>query len=365
MSLINIDSKYKLVKSWNLTHQKKTLIYYPKKKEQFKQLIKHFNKSDIKFSIKSGECSYDGKSINSRNSNVTVSLKNFNKIININKKNNTVNVQAGAKIKDISLILKKINYTISAIPGGEHITIGGAVSANVIGKDSNKIIGAFGDNVKSITVMMHNGNIGHYKKNSKIFKSFIGSFGLFGIILEVELILKKIKSQNLLLSTFAIGKYSEIKKFLNKKTEFKYMQIDPFFRENTLGIVFTANFSENKANLYKSINFEVNLIDILIFKFSSLFLNLFSWKIFYKFFIFFNRNINKELDIHNFFYSSKYKHLVPYLCKNGLTDYEILLKYNKLMKVLSKIKKLILENRLYPIYVIIKKLHKSKNKYFI
>ena len=50
MSLINIDSEYKLVKSWNLTYKKKSLIYYPKEKKQFKQLLKHFNKSNTKFS---------------------------------------------------------------------------------------------------------------------------------------------------------------------------------------------------------------------------------------------------------------------------------------------------------------------------
>ena len=65
-----------------------------------------------------------------------------------------------------------------------------------------------------------------------------------------------------------------------------------------------------------------------IIRFFGFFINSLTWKIFYKFFFLLNSNLNMILDIHNFHYNSKYKHLIPLVCKKGLLDYEILIKKN-------------------------------------
>ena len=240
-----IESEFKLIESWNLTHRQKNLVYYPKDEKELKTILKYLKKNKKTFFIKSGSCSYDGKSVGVKKSNIVISLRNLDQIIKINKKNNIVNVQAGAKIADILLELKKNNFSMFAIPGGEHITIGGAIAANVIGKDSNQKFGAFGDTIKSLNVMFHDGSIKNLKENSKNFKLFIGSFGFFGIILNAEIRIRKIKSQNLLLSSNKINNYSDIQKLLDKKSAYKYVQLDPFFSETNLGIIFYANFKKN------------------------------------------------------------------------------------------------------------------------
>lgn len=358
-----IESKFKLIESWNLTHRQKNLIYYPKDEKELKTILKYIKKNKKNFFIKSGSCSYDGKSIGIKKSNIAISLKNLNKLIEINKKNNIVNVQAGAKIADILFELKKNNFSMFAIPGGEHITIGGAIAANVIGKDSSQNFGAFGDTIKSLNVMFHDGSIKNLEENSKNFKLFIGSFGFFGIILNAKIKIRKIKSQNLLLSSNKINNYSDIQKLLNKNFAYKYAQLDPFLRKKNLGIIFYANFIKSKENIYNAQNFKVYFFEIFFFKIASIFLTKISWKIFNKFFIFLNDKKTRKIDMHNFFFTSKYKHLVPYLCRNGLIDYEILVKKN-LTKIIKKIKELLENNNLYPIYFIIKKLYKSKRNYF-
>ena len=73
--------------------------------------------------------------------------------------------------------------------------------------------------------------------------------------------------------------------------------------------------------------------------------------------------MRQEIDIHNFHYSSKYKHLVPLICRKGLIDYEIMIK-NNFDFVMKKISLFLKNNKIYPIYIIVKKLHKSKNKFF-
>ena len=68
-------------------------------------------------------------------------------------------------------------------------------------------------------------------------------------------------------------------------------------------------------------------------------------------------------DIHNYHYSSKYKHMVPLVCRGGLIDYELMIKkdFIKNMKLLINF---LQKNDLYPIYIVVKKIYKSKKKFF-
>ena len=55
--------------------------------------------------------------------------------------------------------------------------------------------------------------------------------------------------------------------------------------------------------------------------------------------------------------------MVPLICRGGLYDYEILIKKN-FSKSMKKIVNFLKENELWPIYIVIKKIYKSKNKFF-
>ena len=55
--------------------------------------------------------------------------------------------------------------------------------------------------------------------------------------------------------------------------------------------------------------------------------------------------------------------MVPLICKKGLVDYEVLIK-EKFCKKFTEIQKFITENKIIPIYIIVKKLFRSKNKFF-
>ncbi len=362
MSLINIESEHKLIRSWNLTYSQKAKIVYPSNIKELKEIIKFSKKNKRAFAIRTGECSYDSKSISSIENGMIISLKKFNKIIKINKKNKTVSVEAGAKLSDIIYSLKKKNLTLYSVPGGEHISIGGAISANVIGKDSTKLFASFGDSITYMKIISYSGKIKELNNNSKQFYKYIGSFGMFGIILEVKIKTKNIISNNLLLETKTLKSIKEVDNELKKKDEYKYIQIDPFFRRNLFAAVFKANYIKNFENNYKKMNLKTNFLEIVFFKISSIFINPFTWKIFYK--IFFQSNNKKKMvDIHNFHYSSKYKHMVPLISKEGLVDYELLINKN-FCKSFFEIQTFIIDNNIIPIYIIVKKLFKSRKKFF-
>ena len=155
--------------------------------------------------------------MSSNSDGLIISLKKFNKIININKKKKLVTVESGAKLFDIIYFLKKSNLTLYSVPGGEHVTIGGAIAANVIGKDSNKLFGSFGDSIEYIKIISYNGEVRKLKKSVNNYYKYIGSFGMFGIILEAKIRLKKIISNNLIVEGKILQNVKEVENELKEK----------------------------------------------------------------------------------------------------------------------------------------------------
>ena len=145
MNLQNFEFKKEIVKSWNNTLSNKAVIIYPKSIDQLTKLIKLLDKNKKKYLLRTGSCSYDSKSINPDIETFIISLKYINKILKIDLKNKTIDIESGALIADIVKKIKNKNLALYSVPGGNKISIGGAISANVIGKDSSASVASFGD----------------------------------------------------------------------------------------------------------------------------------------------------------------------------------------------------------------------------
>ena len=157
------DSEEKEISSWDRQYQKKVKITYPKNFKELKSIIFYLKKGKNSYIIRTGECSYNSKSMPGNDNTYVISLKNFNKIISVNKK--TIEVEAGTLIRDIVKKIKIKKLSLHSIPGGSEISIGGAISANVIGKDSNPTYACFGDAIESLDILKENGSIIRIKKN--------------------------------------------------------------------------------------------------------------------------------------------------------------------------------------------------------
>jgi len=145
MNLQDFYSKSEIVKSWNNTIKSKAIVLYPKNISQLKRLIIILKKKNKNYLIRTGSCSYDSKSINPDIKTFIISLRNLNKVLKINKNKKFIEVEAGALIADVIKSIKNKYLTLFSVPGGNKITIGGAISANTIGKDSSATIPSFGD----------------------------------------------------------------------------------------------------------------------------------------------------------------------------------------------------------------------------
>ena len=102
-----------------------------------------------------------------------------------------------------------------SIPGGLDITVGGAISNNIHGKDCFKN-GYFEENVNEINLLLTNGDLlkTSMNENNELYNNLFSSLGLLGIIYSVELKLIDIKSPILKTETIVAENKYEMKKFL-------------------------------------------------------------------------------------------------------------------------------------------------------
>lgn len=118
---------------------------------------------------------------------VFLDMKDYNKILNLDVENKIITVQSGATWKDVQDYINPYNLSIEVMQSSNIFTIGGSLSSNIHGRDPN--YGPIIETVKSFRLLLENGLIINVSReeNSDLFRGVIGGYGLFGVILDVDL----------------------------------------------------------------------------------------------------------------------------------------------------------------------------------
>jgi decaprenylphospho-beta-D-ribofuranose 2-oxidase len=118
---------------------------------------------------------------------LVLDMKGYNKILSLNRKKKTITVQAGATWNDIQEYINPYGLSIKVMQSSNIFTVGGSLSANAHGRDI--VYGPIVNTVNSFRLLMVDGTIRNVSRNenAELFKSVIGGYGLFGVILDVEL----------------------------------------------------------------------------------------------------------------------------------------------------------------------------------
>ncbi|MCX7916941.1 MAG: FAD-binding oxidoreductase [bacterium] len=124
---------------------------------------------------------------------VIIDFENMKKVIEVDKENFTITVEAGLTLKEFYEIVNKHNMFFPPHPGDESATIGGLIATNAGGARAVKY-GVMRNFVKEIEVVLPDGSIetfgGKYKKCSSgysLLNLFIGSEGTLGIITKATI----------------------------------------------------------------------------------------------------------------------------------------------------------------------------------
>jgi len=114
---------------------------------------------------------------------VSIPLGNNSYIPSPSTKSNYIN-----PFSSIENLMHNNNITFFGVPGKSNVTIGGAIASDVHGKDGSWG-GSFIKNIKSLKLVLANGDSikCSREKNSEIFLTTVGGYGLTGSITGVEL----------------------------------------------------------------------------------------------------------------------------------------------------------------------------------
>lgn len=146
--------------------------------------------------------------------------RNLNKI---NVMGDEVIVGGGVSIYQLLETIIPLGYFIPVSPGSSKVTIGGAIAADVHGKNHHKD-GSLGNHLLRILILDGNGEIKELVQNSSInkqdadfFWATVGGMGLTGLILEATIKLKKIESSFMKVDTFICNHLDELMELMMQK----------------------------------------------------------------------------------------------------------------------------------------------------
>jgi FAD/FMN-containing dehydrogenase len=117
--------------------------------------------------------------------NLVLNMKGFNQI-RLNEAEKTITVQSGATWHDIQAFLHP-KYAVKAMQSTDIFTVGGSISVNAHGMDH--LAGSVGSSIRAMRVMLADGGIVDLSRdeNPELFNLVVGGYGLFGVILDVDL----------------------------------------------------------------------------------------------------------------------------------------------------------------------------------
>ena len=117
---------------------------------------------------------------------LVLDMRNFNEM-KLDKENKILTVQTGAKWADVQEMLDAEGLSVKAMQSINIFTVGGTLSVNAHGIAHNP--GQIAPTVKSMRVMTADGNIlnASLTENAELFSHALGGYGLFGVILDVDL----------------------------------------------------------------------------------------------------------------------------------------------------------------------------------
>ncbi|MED1748664.1 MULTISPECIES: FAD-binding oxidoreductase [Bacillus] len=120
---------------------------------------------------------------------IVLDMTKFRQILAFDENKQTIRVQSGATWDDIQKFVNPYGLAVKVMQSQNIFTVGGSLSANAHGRDIR--YGSLIDTVRSFRLLKADGEIITVKPDDDLFTAVIGGYGLFGVILDVELSLTR------------------------------------------------------------------------------------------------------------------------------------------------------------------------------
>jgi len=124
-----------------------------------------------------------------------LSTLRMDRILELDTDNGSIHCESGILLDTILRAIVPKGFFLPVTPGTKYITVGGAVAANVHGKN-HPHAGGFCNYVSFLELMTADGSIHHCSRetNTELFEATLGGMGLTGVILSVRFKLNRIET---------------------------------------------------------------------------------------------------------------------------------------------------------------------------
>ncbi len=121
--------------------------------------------------------------------NIVLDMKRFQKVVSFDPQRKRITVESGITWGKIQEVIAPAGLAIQAMQSDNSFTVGGSVCSNAHGRDlhASTLI----QSVLGFRLMLADGSVVSVGRteNSELFRHVIGGYGLFGVILEVDIAL--------------------------------------------------------------------------------------------------------------------------------------------------------------------------------
>lgn len=237
----------KTISSWANTNFSRSIVVVPETIEDIFSIIQTAKHSGKKVLARGAGQSYGDEALNDENA--VIDMSKMNRILEWNRTTGLLRAQAGATYEEVLIHCLKDNWTPAVIPGTRYVTMGGALSNNVHGKNSYAQ-GNFGAWVQEFKIVLASSKqlTCSRKENSDLFFAAIGGAGLLGIVTEMTLQLVRVPSAYLSVkknTATSLKKLLEELDEASRQNDFVIAQVDCFPQNSGLGrgTIHTGSFT--------------------------------------------------------------------------------------------------------------------------
>lgn len=120
-----------------------------------------------------------------------------------------VTVDAGVSLDTLMRTLLPMGLWVPVLPGTRQVTVGGAIAADVHGKNHH-VSGSFGNHVRALTLVTADGTAQDLTPDDDLFWATVGGMGLTGVVTTARIALSRVETAYFLVDTDRTANIDEL-----------------------------------------------------------------------------------------------------------------------------------------------------------
>ena len=138
-------------------------------------------------------------------------LTGMDRVLQVDVPGARVVVEAGASLDALMHLLLPLGLFVPVTPGTRSVTVGGAIAADVHGKDHH-VAGSFGNHVEQLDLLLADGSVRTVgpDQDPELFWATVGGMGLTGVVLRAVLRMRPVETSSVVVDTERAGDLDDL-----------------------------------------------------------------------------------------------------------------------------------------------------------